>query len=86
MQITGGSSAEYHPNTEIESSHSSSVSRMRRNKGWMTLFSPKTFQVSASGNSGVGVVVHANKVGNDEAVGKTNKSVDSLRWRVQFGC
>ena len=76
----------YHPHAGIKLSHSSSVSRMRWNEGWMALFSPKMFQIGASGNSGVGVVVHANKVGNDEAVGKTNKSADSSRWRVQFGC
>ena len=84
MQITGGSSAEYHPNTGIKTSHSSSVNRMRWNKVQMMLLSPKAFQVSASGNSGVGFDVHAGKVGNDETTGKTKKSEDSLRWRVQF--
>ena len=59
---------------------------MRWDKGQTTLFSPKVFQVSASGNSGVGLSVHAGEMGNDESVGKTNSSVDSLRWRVQFGC
>ena len=86
MWITGGSSAGYHPNTGIKLSHPSSVSRMRRYKRRMMLFSPEVFQVSASGNSGVSFGVHADKVDNDEAVGKTNKSADSLRWRVQFGC
>ena len=38
------------------------------------LLSPKAFQVSTSGNSGVGIVVHAGKVGDDEAVSKA-KSV-----------
>ena len=52
----------------------------------MTLFGPKTFQVSVGGNSGVGVGIHIGKVDNDEAVGKTNSVADSSRWRVQFGC
>ena len=38
------------------------------------------------GNSGVGFDVHAGKVGNDKTAGKTKKSKDGLRWRVQFGC
>ena len=66
--------------------HPSSVSRMRWDKRRTTLFSPKAFQVGVSGDSGVSFSVHADKVGNDEATGKTNKSVDSSRWRVQFGC
>ena len=60
----------YHPNARVELSHSSSMSRMGRNEGWMMLFSPKVFQVGASGNSGVGVVVHTGKVGDDETIGK----------------
>ena len=86
MQITGRSSKGYHPNSGIKSSHPSSVSRMRQDKRQTTLFSPKAFQVSVSGDSGVSFGVHADKVGNDEAMGKTNKSADSSRWRVQFGC
>ena len=86
MRITGGSSTGYYPNTRIKSSHSSSARRMRRNKVQATLFSPKTFQVGMSGNSGVSFSVHADKVGDDEGAGKTNKSVDVSRWRVQFGC
>ena len=86
MQITGGSSMGYHPNAGIKASHPSSVSRMRRNEVQTTLFSPEVFQVGVSGNSGVSFGVHADEVGNDEAAGKTNKSADSLRWRVQFGC
>ena len=50
------------------------------------LFSPKVFQVGTSGNNGVGVSIHAGKMGDDARVGKTNNSTDSLRWRVQFGC
>ena len=69
MRIAGGSSVGYHPNTGIKLSHSS-VSRMRQDKGQTTLFSPKAFRVSMSGNSGVGVV----KVGDDKTVSKA-KSV-----------
>ena len=76
----------YHPYTGIKSSHPPLVSRVRRNKVWMTLFSPEAFQVGVHGTSGVGFAVHADKVGNNEAAGKTNKSADSSRWRVQFGC
>ena len=86
MQITGGSTAGYHPNAGIESSHSSLVGRMRWNEVWTMLFSPKAFQVGMGRDGGVSFGVHANEVGNDEAVGKTNKSADISRWRVQFGC
>ena len=86
MQITGGSSAGHHPNTGIKLSISSSVGRMGQNEVQTMLFSPKVFQVSTSRNGGVSFGVHADKVGNDEAAGKTNKSVDVSRWRVQFGC
>ena len=85
MRITGGSSMGYHPNARIKMNHSSSVSRMRQNEVWMTLLSPKAFQVSTSGNSGVSFNVHAGKVGSNKTVGKTKKSEDSSRRRVQFG-
>ena len=59
---------------------------MGQDKRWTTLFSPKAFQVDMSGNSGVGVDIHAGEMGNNKSVGKANSSEDSLRWRVQFGC
>ena len=86
MWITSRSSTGYHPNAGIKSSHPSSVSRMKQDKGQTTLFSPKVFQVSASGNSGVGVGIHAGEMGDDKSAGKTNSSMDSSRWRVEFGC
>ena len=86
MWITGGSSTVYHPNAGVKLSHTSSVSGMGWNEVRTTLFSPKVFQVGMGGDSGVSFGVHADEVGNDEAAGKTNKSVDISRWRVQFVC
>ena len=86
MQITGGSSAGYHPNTRVKLSHTSSASRVRWNEVRATLLSPKAFQVGMGRNGGVSFGVHADKVGNDKAAGKANKSADVLRWRGQFGC
>ena len=70
MWITGGSSAGYHPNARVESSHTSSMSRVGQNKVQTMLFSPKVFQVGMSGNSGVGFGVHTGEMGNDETVDK----------------
>ena len=69
MGIAGGSGAGYHPNTGIESGHTSSVRRMSWDKVWMTLFSPKAFQVGASRNSGVCDLRHAGEVYNEKTVG-----------------
>ena len=76
MWITGGSGVGYHP---------SYMNRMGSDKSQTTLFSPKAFQVGASGNSCVGVGVHIGKVHNNEAVCKTDSMVDESRWRVQIG-
>ena len=46
------------------------MSRMGQNKVWMTLFSPKAFQVGTSGNSGVGFSVHTGEMGDDETIDK----------------
>ena len=71
MQIAGGSGVGYHPNTGIESSHTSSVRRMGRDKVQMMLFSPKAFQVGTGRNGGVGGLRHAGEVDNEKAVDKT---------------
>ena len=70
MQIASGSSTGYQPNAGIKLSHSSSVSRVGPDESQMTLFGPKAFQVGTSGNSGVGIVVHAGEVRADETVSK----------------
>ena len=75
MWVTDGSGTGDHPNTGVETSHSSHMGRMGRNERQMTLFSPKTFQVGTGGDDCVGVDVHASEVGNDERVGKTNVKV-----------
>ena len=74
MQIASRSSVGYHPNTRIKMSHPSSVSRMGWNESQTTLFSPKVFQASMSGNSGVGIVIHTGKVGDDETISKAKSS------------
>ena len=61
---------EYHPDTRIKLSHPSSVSRVRWNEVWTTLFSPEVFQVSMSGDSGVGNFGHTGEVRDEKAVGK----------------
>ena len=61
------------------------VCGMGSKKGRMMLFSPKVFQVGMSGNSDVGIGVHAGKMGNEKGVGKANGCVDSSRRRVQTG-
>ena len=70
MRIAGGSGAGYHPNTRVESIHTSLMRRMSRNKVQMTLFSPEAFQVGTGRNSGVGAFRHTGKVTKEEAIGK----------------
>ena len=70
MGIAGGSGAGYHPNTGVESGHTSSVRRMSRDKVRTMLFSPKAFQVGVGRNGGVSGLRHAGKVDNEKAVDK----------------
>ena len=49
----------------------------------MMLFGPEVFQVGASGNGGVGLVVHAGKVGDEEEIGTTEERYDGTRCRLQ---
>ena len=83
MRIIDDSSIGYHPNAGIEASHPSSMSRMRQNKVWTTLFSPLTLHIGMSGDYGVGLVVHVGKVGDDKKVGTTEKRQDGVRFRIQ---
>ena len=69
MGIAGGSGAGYHPNTRVESGHTSSVHRMSWDKVRTMLFSPKVFQVGTGRNSGVCGLRHAGKVYDEKAVG-----------------
>ena len=69
MGIAGGSGVGYHPNTGVESGHTSSVCRMSRDKVQTTLFSPKAFQVGTGRNGGVCGLRHAGEVYNEKAVG-----------------
>ena len=66
--------------------HPSPMSRMSWNETWMTLFSPKVFQVGVSGDGGVGLIVHGSKVGDEEEVGMTKERDDSARCRIQIRC
>ena len=70
MQIAGGSGVGYHPNTRIETSHTSLMRGMSRNKVQTTLFSPKAFQVGTGRNSGVGGSRHTGKVTEEKTVGE----------------
>ena len=70
MQITCQSGMGYHPNPRVKSSHTSSMSRMRQDETWTTLFSPKAFQVGTGRNSGVSDFGHAGEVTKEKAVGK----------------
>ena len=71
MWITSRSGAGYHPNPGVKLGHTSSMSRMSRNKVRMMLFCPKAFQVGAGRNDGVGGLGHTGEVTDEKAVGKT---------------
>ena len=49
----------------------------------MMLFGPEAFQVGVSGNGGVGLVIHAGKVGDDKKIGMTEKRYDGVRCKLQ---
>ena len=71
MRIAGGSGVGYHPNTGVESGHTTSVRRMSWDKVQTTLFCPKVFQIGTGRNGGVGSLRHAGEVDNEKAVDET---------------
>ena len=76
----------HHPNARIKASHPSHMSGMRSDEVLMVLFSPKAFQVSTSGESGICLGVHVGKVGDDKVGSKAESVQNKLRFRVQIGC
>ena len=73
MGVTGNDGARHHPNAGVEVSHSSLSLWMSPNKVWVVLFSPLTLHISASGDYGVGLVIHVGKVGDEEEIGTAEK-------------
>ena len=83
MQIAHDGSSGNYPDAGIETGHPSPMSRMSWNEAWMTLFGPEAFQIGASGDGGVGLIVHGSKVGDNEEVGTTEERYDGARCRLQ---
>ena len=62
--------------------HPSPMSRISWNEARTMLFGPKAFQVGISRDGGVGLIIHAGKVGDNEEVGTTKERDDSARCRI----
>ena len=73
MRVTGNDGARHHPSARVETSHASLLFQVSWNKVWMVLCSPLTLHIGASGDYGVGLVVHAGKVGDNEKIGMAEK-------------
>ena len=73
MGVTINDSAGHHPNAGVKTSHASLSLRVNSDKVWMVLISPLTFHIGTSGDYGVGLIVHAGKVGDDEEIGMAEK-------------
>ena len=86
MRVMGNDGTGYHPNTGVRTSHTPLSFRMRPNKVRMTLFNPLMFHIGASGDDGVGLIVHTGEVTEDKTVGKAKSEYDVARFGIQFGC
>ena len=69
MGVMGNDGTRHHPNTRVKMGHSFLSLRVSPDKVWTTLLSPLTFHIGTSGDYGVGLVVHAGKVGDNGGIG-----------------
>ena len=73
MGIASSDGTGYHSNAGVKTSCTSLSLQVSLNKVWMVLFGPLMFCIGTSGDYGVGLIVHAGKVADDEEVGVTEK-------------
>ena len=63
----------HHSNAGVEMGCTSLSFWVSSNKVQTVLFSPSMFHIGVSGDYGVGLVVHAGKVGDNEEIGAAEK-------------
>ena len=86
MGVTSNNGVGHHSNARVETGCSSLSFWVSQNKVRMALLSPSMLQIGMSGDYGVSLVVHVDKVGDEKKVGTTEKRQDGVRFGVQFGC
>ena len=73
MGVASSDGARHHSDTGVKMSCTSLLFRMSPNEVRTVLFSPLTFHIGTSGDDGIGLIIHAGKVADDEEVGVTEK-------------
>ena len=73
MGVMSSNSTRHHPDGRVETSCTSLSFQMSPNEVRTALFSPLTFHIGTSGDDGIGLIVHAGKMADDEEIGVTEK-------------
>ena len=73
MWVTSNDGARHHSNTRVKTGCSSLSFQVSWNNVRTALFSPSTFQIGASGDYSVGLVIHVGKMGDNEKIGTTEE-------------
>ena len=73
VRVASSDGMGHHSSARVEMGCTSLSFRVSSNKVQTALFSPSAFHIGVSGDYGVGLVIHASKVGDDKEIGMANK-------------